>query len=59
MKQKITALGLCAMLFGLCAPVEAQQPKKVARIGYLSNMIQLVSPSVPMQLGWLCGSLAI
>ena len=36
MKKEITFLTLCAMLFGLCLPAEAQQPKKVPRIGYLS-----------------------
>jgi putative tryptophan/tyrosine transport system substrate-binding protein len=37
MKRKLTALTLCAMLFALCSSAEAQQPKKVPRIGYLSN----------------------
>jgi putative tryptophan/tyrosine transport system substrate-binding protein len=37
MKRKITVLALCAMLFALCVSVEAQQPKKVPRIGYLSS----------------------
>jgi putative ABC transport system substrate-binding protein len=37
MKKKITVLTLCAMLFALCSPAEAQQPKKVPRIGYLSS----------------------
>ena len=36
MKKKITFLTLCAMLFALCLSAEAQQPKKVWRIGYLS-----------------------
>jgi putative ABC transport system substrate-binding protein len=36
MKKKITVLTLCAMLFALCFPAEAQQPKKVPLIGYLS-----------------------
>ena len=36
MKKKITVLTLCAMLFALCYSAEAQQPKKVPRIGYLS-----------------------
>ena len=36
MKKKITVLALCAMLFALCSSAEAQQPKKVPRIGYLS-----------------------
>jgi putative ABC transport system substrate-binding protein len=35
MKQKIFALTLSAMLFALCASVDAQQPGKVARIGFL------------------------
>ena len=36
MKKKITVLTLCAMLFALCVSAEAQQPKKIPRIGYLS-----------------------
>ena len=35
MKRKITVVVLCAMLFALCHPVEAQQPTKIPRIGYL------------------------
>jgi ABC-type uncharacterized transport system substrate-binding protein len=37
MKRKITILALCAMLFALSNSASAQQPKKVPRIGYLSN----------------------
>jgi putative tryptophan/tyrosine transport system substrate-binding protein len=37
MKKKITVLTLCALLFALCFPADAQQPKKVPRIGYLSS----------------------
>ena len=37
MKKKITVLALCAMLLALCHPAEAQQPKKVPRIGYLAG----------------------
>ena len=37
MKISIPFLGICAMLFALCTPSEAQQPKKVHRIGYLSS----------------------
>src|SRR5262245_61272654 len=32
-----SAIFLCAMLFALCSFAEAQQSKKVPRIGYLSN----------------------
>jgi len=35
MKRKITVLTLCALLYALCLPAEAQQPKKVSRIGIL------------------------
>jgi putative ABC transport system substrate-binding protein len=38
MKNKFITLALCVMLLGLCSPVEAQQAKKVARIGYLSPL---------------------
>jgi putative ABC transport system substrate-binding protein len=37
MNRKITVLLLCAMLLALCVSAEAQQPKKVPRIGYLSS----------------------
>jgi putative tryptophan/tyrosine transport system substrate-binding protein len=36
-KAKVIGFSLCAMLFALCASAEAQQPKKVHRIGYLSS----------------------
>jgi putative tryptophan/tyrosine transport system substrate-binding protein len=37
MTRKIFYVALGALLLALCRPVEAQQPKKVPRIGYLSN----------------------
>jgi len=37
MKKKVAVLTLNALLYALCLPVEAQQPKKVPLIGYLSN----------------------
>src|SRR5215831_17964292 len=37
MKKKITVLTLCALLFALEVPAEAQQPTKVPLIGYLSS----------------------
>ncbi len=36
MKRRITVLTFCAMLFALSVSADAQQPKKVPRIGYLS-----------------------
>jgi putative tryptophan/tyrosine transport system substrate-binding protein len=37
MKRNITALTLCAMLFALCFAAEAQQAKKIPRIGFLGG----------------------
>ena len=37
MKRKITVLALCAMLFALSLPADAQQTGKVPRIGFLDN----------------------
>ena len=34
--RKLGSFALCAMLLTLCASAEAQQPKKVYRIGYLA-----------------------
>ncbi len=36
MRKNVIRLAFCAMLFALCLPAEAQQPKKVPRLGYLS-----------------------
>ena len=36
MNEKILALALGALLFALCLSAEAQQPKKIPRIGYLN-----------------------
>ena len=40
-KRKLGSFAICGLLFALCHPVEAQQPTKVPRIGFLSS----VSPS--------------
>jgi hypothetical protein len=36
-KRKLGSFALFALLFALCSSAEAQRPKKVPRIGYLSN----------------------
>ena len=41
MKRIMPVLTLCALLLALCSSADAQQPKKVPRIGYLSSTIQL------------------
>jgi putative ABC transport system substrate-binding protein len=38
MHKKITRRAFCSMLLALPFPARAQQPKKIARIGYLSNI---------------------
>jgi ABC-type uncharacterized transport system substrate-binding protein len=37
MNKKIISVALCALLFALCSYVEAQQPAKIPRIGFLSG----------------------
>src|SRR5687768_14081483 len=50
MKKKITFLTLYAVLFALCVFAEAQQPKKVPRIGYLSSLSHSSDPRAePLQ----------
>ena len=36
MNKKTTVLAFCAVLFALCVSAEAQEPKKIPRIGFLS-----------------------
>ena len=47
MKKKITVLTLCAMLYALCLPAQAQQPTKIPRIGFLSvTLLSTISPRI-------------
>ena len=41
MRKTVLSFVLCAMLCALCATAEAQQPKKIPRIGYLSTVDQV------------------
>ena len=63
MKGKITALTLCAMLFALCGSAEAQQAKKVSRIGALHlGTTKVAAPFIEAferglkELGYVIGS---
>ena len=38
MSKRNIGVALCAMLFALCGSAEAQQPKKIWRMGYLSSV---------------------
>jgi len=42
MSKKVVGLTICALLFALSLPTEAQQPVKVSQIGYLSNAVPAV-----------------
>ena len=44
-------LALCAMVLALCPSAEAQQPKKVSRIGYLSLRSQIETREAAFQKG--------
>jgi ABC-type uncharacterized transport system substrate-binding protein len=62
MKKKITFLTLCAMLFALCSPADAQQAGKIFRIGFLdpsnaSSMAGLLEAfrQELRKLGWIEG----
>jgi hypothetical protein len=46
MKKIITVFNFCTMLFALCVSAEAQQPKKIPRIGYVSGADDLKNPGL-------------
>jgi putative tryptophan/tyrosine transport system substrate-binding protein len=62
MRKKVIGFTLCAMLLALSFPAEAQQPKKVPRIGYLE--FGSAAPGTPLlaafrqglrEIGWIEG----
>ena len=54
---RLLIYGLCAMLFALSFPAEAQQPKKVPRIGYLAATPLPLNRPAPKPSGRVCASL--
>ena len=62
MRKTVISFALCAMLFALCLPAEAQQAGKIFRIGYLDNSTASGS-AIPInafrqeliKLGWIEG----
>ena len=50
MKKAAVRSILVAVMLAVAAIAEAQQPKKVSRIGYLSNVDQLATPLVPRRM---------
>ena len=57
-KAAVPSILVVVVLLALGVIAEAQQPKKVPRIGYLSSGDPAMNPPVPRQFGWLCASLA-
>ena len=57
MKRKIAVLTLCALLIALCGSVNAQQPGKVFRIGFLDASTASGRRSVWRHSGRSCSSL--
>src|SRR5215813_4074406 len=47
MKKRITVITLCAMLFSLSGYAEAQQPKSVPKIGFLSRDLHPADSRAP------------
>jgi hypothetical protein len=58
MNRRITIWLLATVLLTTSTAADAQQPKKVPLIGYLSGAMQLVTLPVPRPFGWLCASVA-
>ena len=58
MKKIFICLALGAMLFALCVSTQAQHPKKVPRIGYLSAFDAATDSTRAEGIRWLCASLA-
>src|SRR5437016_8165347 len=62
MRKNFFRLALCAMLFALCAPANAQQAGKIFRIGYLDSstasgsavLVEAFRPELS-KLGWIEG----
>ena len=48
-KAKVFCFALCAMLFALSLPVEAQQPTKIPRIGYVSGTGDHKTPGLQVE----------
>ena len=58
-RAAVLSIVVVVVLLALGVTAEAQQPKKVPRIGYLTPAeASSVSPSVPTQFGLLCVSVA-
>jgi putative ABC transport system substrate-binding protein len=60
MKKKITVLTLCVLLYALCSSAEAQQAKKLSRLGYLALRASASSQDEVFKqglhdLGWIEG----
>ena len=50
-KAGVLSILFVVVLLAVAVMAEAQQPKKVSRIGYLSRSMQLLTPPVPREFG--------
>ena len=57
-KAAVPSILVVVVLLAVGVIAEAQQPKKVPRIGYLSSLDPASESTVPRQFGWLCASVA-
>ncbi len=48
---KLFGVALCALLFALSVPAQAQQPTKIPRIGIFRTPMQLLTPRAPREFG--------
>jgi hypothetical protein len=58
-KAKVLSILYVVVLLAVSITAEAQQPKKIYRIGYLSSGIAASESTLPRPFGWLCARLAI
>ena len=57
-KTNLNLFGLCSLLLALCSSGDAQQPKKIPRIGYLSTSLLPLTPRGSRHYGRGCASSA-
>jgi hypothetical protein len=57
-RAAVPSILVVVVLVAVAVIAEAQQPKKVPRIGIYRRKTRLLTPPVPRPFGWLCASLA-
>ena len=57
-RAAVPSILVAVVLLAVAVIAEAQQPKKVHRIGFLAPSDPASQSTLPRQFGWLCASLA-